>query len=79
MKFSELDSLKLDNARLELALIKVEQELNDVKAELLVARETIQRDKNKKLFETLKLKDGKVNLKRNPDGTYETPEDDSNQ
>jgi hypothetical protein len=72
MKFSELDSLKLDNARLEMALIKVEQQLNDARAELLEARETAQREKNKKLFETLKLADGKFNLKRNPDGTYET-------
>lgn len=79
MKFSELDSLKLDNARLEMALIKAEQQLNDAKAELLEARETAQREKNKKLFEALKLADGKFNLKRNPDGTYETQDGDSKQ
>ena len=78
MKFSELESLRLDNARLELALIKMEQQLNDTKAELLIFKETLQREKNKKVLETLNLTD-KTRLKRHPDGIYETQEGDFNQ
>lgn len=73
MKFSELDSLKIDNAILELTNIKLEKQLNDAKAEILDMREAARKVENKKLFESIGLKD-KVALKRNPDGSYETQE-----
>lgn len=76
---TELESLKVENARLELAVIKTEQALNDIQAELLALRETIQKEKNKKVFESLGLRDGKVTLKRNSDGIYEVAENSPNQ
>ena len=78
-KLTELESLKVENARLELAVIKTEQALNNTQAELLALRETVQKEKNKKVLDSLNLGDGKVTLKRNPDGIYEVAENSPNQ